>query len=135
MRLYPDVRVASLRFHQVRHTYAEAVKGARVQDGFAWTSFDAAASASLLGIISTGWQGHEVFNITAPESSWEGGPNGDSKSDTVLDKKVGTLELMEVNMKGRYGKVREEWWDGWPRRSIWDATKAERLMGWNHDQS
>jgi hypothetical protein len=29
-------------------------------EGFAWTSYDAAASACLLGLTSEGWEGAEV---------------------------------------------------------------------------
>ena len=119
----------------VKHTYADACVDSRWEDCFAWTSHDAAASSCLLSLTSTGWEGHEAFNIAAPEICWEGGLAPGERSDVPLEEKKGAVELIESMWKGR---VKEDgfnraWWDGKPRRSTWDSTKAERLLGWDHD--
>ena len=99
-----------------------------VRDIFAWTSLDACASAALLALTSDGWSGHEAFNITAPEICYQG---------EAGDKKQGpsTVAVLEKHWGGRYGKIREGWFEEYPRRSTWDCSKAEEILGWNHDKA
>jgi len=134
-RFTPGLRIASLRFHLCELSYTTAVPLTLVRDVFCWTSFDACASACELGLTSEGWEGHEVFNIVAPEICWEGGVKTEEQSKVVKEEKVGSLELIEEHWRGRYNGLREGWWDGRPRRSFWDSTKAERVLGWRHDES
>lgn len=104
------------------------------RDMFSWTSFDACASACLLALTSEGWDGHEVFNIAAKDIIHHGTLDDHTAID--MDRTpVGTLEILEKHWSGRYGKLDEEWWKNDKRRAIWDSTKAERILGWNHDRS
>ena len=121
----------------VKDDYASAVQHVNWQDGFAWTSFDAAASACLRALISDGWEGHEVFIIAAPEICWEGGLTPDSKSTVELPEKKSTVELMNSMWRGRVasGGLDMRWWDENPRRSTFVSSKAEKMLGWDHDKS
>ena len=123
----------------VKHNYTDAVKHVRWQDGFAWTSYDASSSACLKSLTSGGWTGHEVFNITAPEICWEGGLTPDSKSTEPSAEKKGTLELMRSFWADRFDEnaVRNTWFQGdaGVRRSTWDSTKAEEVLGWDHNSA
>jgi len=118
-------------------TYADACRENKWTDAFAWTSSDAASSACLLGVTQGDFKGHEVFNIVAPEVCWEGGLTPELQSRIELEEKEGALKLLESMWGGRVeeGNLNREWWSGNPRRSTWDSTKAERLLGWDHDAS
>ncbi|ORY28309.1 hypothetical protein BCR39DRAFT_594225 [Naematelia encephala] len=132
-RYTPGLRIASLRFHMCCPDYSTATTGSRWQDLWAWTSFDACASACLLALTSEGWEGHEAFNIVAPEICWEGGVSPESKEFGKLE--TTAVQLVEYSWKGKYDALDEEWWKDRPRRSLWDSSKAERLLGWDHDNS
>jgi nucleoside-diphosphate-sugar epimerase len=118
-RRYEHMTIASLRFHAVvpeRATLVQATaysrgKGA-VKSLWAYTSFDSAARASLLSLTAD-FNGHEVFYITAP--------------DTISD--IPSLELKQkfypdVPIQG----------DLSDHKSFFSSNKAERLLGWRHDQ-
>jgi nucleoside-diphosphate-sugar epimerase len=118
-RRYENLTIASLRFHAVvpeRATLVQATaysqgKGA-VKNLWAYTSFDSAARASLLSLTAD-FKGHEVFYITAP--------------DTMSD--IPSLELKQkfypdVSIRG----------DLSGHKSFFSSSKAERLLGWQHDQ-
>lgn len=133
-RFNRSLRIASLRFHWCCSNYEYTIGRTGWREMWAWTSFDAAASACLLGLTSEGWSGHEAFNIVAPEIAWEYGvrpedKGGERRSD------VSTIELLEYSWKGKYDGLRREYWEGRPRRSIWDSSKAERMLGWDHDKA
>ena len=132
-RYYPGLRIASLRFHMVTPDYATAVRNVRPEDGFAWTSLDASASACLRGITSEGWDGAEAFNVAAPEICWEGGLTPDSKSMVPLDEKRGTVELVQSMWGEKISGWDEAFWKDRPRRTTFSSEKAERLLGWDHD--
>jgi len=40
---------------------------------------------------------------------------------------------LEKHWKGRVKKIDEGWWEGNPRRSFFDTSKAESMLGWRHD--
>ncbi len=134
-RFYPGLRIASFRFHMCKEDYADAVPACQPADLYAWVSFGGCARACEQGLTSEGWEGHEVFNIVAPEICWEGGIHVEEKSEIVLSEKVGSLALLEEKWKGKYTGLREGWWEGNPRRSFWDCAKAERMLGWQHDEA
>jgi hypothetical protein len=106
---------------------------------YSWVALSSSARACLLGLTSEGWSGAEAFNIVAPEICWEGGfLHDDVRKEGDPERvggKVGTLELLERNWEGRYDEKRLDrgWWEGRPRRAIWDCAKAERMLGWRHD--
>lgn len=115
-RIHPDLRIASLRFHAVKpEPYL-----APTHELYAWVSADASAEACLLGITSEGWSGAEAFNIVS--------------DDNHLPDDQATLDVFRREWAGRFDEegLREEWWAGRPKRSLWDSTKAERLLGWKH---
>jgi UDP-glucose 4-epimerase len=115
-RRYEDMRIASLRFHLVVHERADAERmygyfEAKVAKHlWAYTLADAAGRACLQSLEAP-FIGHEVFYIVAP--------------DTVMDRP--TLELArhfhgQVPIRGDLGG----------RRSFFDSSKAERMLGWRH---
>jgi UDP-glucose 4-epimerase len=118
-RRYEDMVIASLRFHWVVPERATAAK-ARIYHGieagaknlWAYTRYAAAARACLLSLTAD-FAGHQVFYIAAP--------------DTAVD--VPSLELRQrffphVPVRG----------DLSGHRSFFDSSKAERLLGWKHDE-
>ncbi len=118
-RRYEDMAIASLRFHWVvpeRATAVEAHRYSRTEAAakslWAYTRSEAAARACLLSLTAN-FGGHEVFYIVAPE--------------TIAD--TPSLELKQrffpdVPVRGDLSS----------HRSFFDCRKAERLLGWRHDQ-
>lgn len=117
-RRYETMTIASMRFHWVLPQRALAVEySAHIGDGaikhlWAYTLSSAAARACLLSLTAD-FHGHEVFYIAAP--------------DTMMD--TPSLELKQqhfpdVAVRG----------DLSGNRSFFDSTKAERLLGWKHDE-
>ncbi len=118
-RRYEEMTISSLRFHAVvpeRATLVQATAysqgSAAVKSLWAYTRLDSAARACLLSLTAT-FKGHEVFYITAP--------------DTIAD--TPSLELKQkffpdVPLRGDLNDY----------QSFFNSSKAERLLGWKHDQ-
>ena len=118
-RRYDDMVIASMRFHWVvpDRDFAIQAKGysqtkAAAKNLWAYTMHSAAARACLLSLTAD-FNGHEVFYIAAP--------------DTITD--IPSLELKEkffsdVPVRG----------DLSGNKSFFDSGKAERLLGWKHNQ-
>jgi len=118
-RRYKEMTIASMRFHWVIPERAIAVQAsgysqtkAAIKNLWAYTLHSAAARACLLALTAD-FKGHEVFNITAP--------------DTISD--IPSLELKQkyfpdVPVRG----------DLSGNKSFFNSSKAERLLGWKHDQ-
>jgi len=118
-RRYENMVISSMRFHWVVPERATAVAArgysqteAVAKNLWAYTRFDAAARACLLSLTAD-FSGHEAFYIAAP--------------DTVTD--IPSLELKEkyfpdVPVRG----------DLSGNKSFFNSSKAERLLGWKHDQ-
>jgi UDP-glucose 4-epimerase len=117
-RRYEAMTIASLRFHAVVPTRATIVQYAqRLGDMVAkqlwgYTSLDATARACLR-TLTADFRGHEAFYIVAP----------DTMSETP------SLELKQqffpnVPVRG----------DLSGNRGFFDCAKAERLLGWKHDE-
>jgi len=119
----------------VKEDYASSVPASRWEDLYCWVSYSASALACELGLTSEGWEGHTVFNVVAPDICYEGGVQPEEQSRVEIEKKKGSLELLEGPWKGRYDEkgLNRDWWEGRPRRAFWDSTKAEKLLGWRHD--
>ena len=158
VRLRPEVRIASLRFHMCRSSYETACPDAEAKDLWGWVSYAAAAKACMLGLTSTGWSGHEVFNIVAPNICWEGfrrhpeqkrslcegatdGMGSSLKRTLPLDREADdgakadptSLELLAEQWPGT--RIKPGWWDEMHAyRGFWDTSKAERLLGWVHEE-
>lgn len=120
VRRYEQMRIASLRFHWVvpslelpRSVHKQRAENPQPKHLWAWTHQAAAARACLLGVTAD-FSGHEVFFIIAP--------------NTVADEAT-SLELAQrfypqVPVRG----------DLSGHRSFFDSSKAERLLGWKHDE-
>jgi len=118
-RRYENMVISSMRFHWVVPERATAVQAkshsqtrAAAKNLWAYTRFEAAARACLLSLTAD-FNGHEVFYIAAP--------------DTVTD--IPSLELKQkffpdVPVRGDLSGC----------KSFFDCSKAERLLGWKHDQ-
>ncbi|KAI0067247.1 NAD(P)-binding protein [Artomyces pyxidatus] len=121
VRRFPGLRIASLRFHwclPARDRAAELTEGAGKNNLWAWVQEDAVARAILLAISGDGpWDGHERFYIVAPDIA-----PLDSDSGALREKYypgVAVRDGYEVN----------------GRRGFFDCGKAERLLGWVHNEA
>jgi nucleoside-diphosphate-sugar epimerase len=117
-RRYEAITIASLRFHWVVSDRSAAAQrqdelgGLLAKQLWGYTRLDAAARACLLAITAD-FTGHEVFYIVAP--------------NTMVD--VPSLELKQrffpdVPVRG----------DLSGNRSFFNCQKAERVLGWQHDE-
>jgi UDP-glucose 4-epimerase len=116
-RRYKDIRIASIRFHHVVHEKQEAVRhvaGPPIQTAkhlWAYTLIGPAARACLMS-LDADFTGHEAFYIVAP--------------DTTNDRPSLDLHaefFPNVPIKG----------DLSGRNSFFNCAKAERMLGWRHD--
>ncbi len=117
-RRYEWMTITSLRFHWVVPARSRAAGNGndghnphQAKNLWGYTTFDAAARACLQSLTAN-FAGHEAFYIVAP--------------DTV----AGTPSL----------ELRDEYYPDVPvrgdlsgNRSFFDSSKAERLLGWKHD--
>lgn len=85
-----------------------------------------------------------MFYTVASEICWEGGKavesrfnKGDRERRLEEMKEEGGYERLEtLELVKRYypdAKVDEGWWRENTRRGCFDCTKAERLLGWVHE--
>lgn len=146
-RLFPSLRIASLRFHHVcEEKYA--IERSNHRDFWSWTETEAAARACFLGITAEekGFErGHEAFFITCnhlnvgeamKELIWD---RGKKEGETQIYEKlkgktfdkIGTKDLVEAAYAGV--KIKDGWLDEDDRRGLFDNSKAARLLGWRHD--
>jgi nucleoside-diphosphate-sugar epimerase len=119
-RRYEQMQIASLRFHWVvpsielpRSVQRQGASAPQPKHLWAWTHMAAAARACLLGVTAT-YSGHEVFFIIAPN---------------IVPEDITSLELAarhypDVPVRG----------DMSGNRSFFDSSKAERILGWRHDE-
>jgi nucleoside-diphosphate-sugar epimerase len=116
-RRYEQMVISSMRFHWVVPERVTAVRGyskveAPAKNLWAYTLHKSAARACLLSLTAD-FKGHEVFYIAAPNTA----------TDTP------SLELKQkyfpdVPVRG----------DLSGHKSFFSSGKAERLLGWKHDQ-
>jgi nucleoside-diphosphate-sugar epimerase len=118
-RRYEQMTISSMRFHWVIPERATAVEAtgyrqtnAIVKNLWAYTLANSAARACLLSLTAD-FKGHEVFYITAP--------------DTIDD--TPSLELKQKYFPDV--PVRGDLSD---HKSFFNSNKAQRLLGWKHDQ-
>ncbi len=118
-RRYENMVIASMRFHWVvreRPVATQSVGYSQSDAGtknlWGYTRFDSAARACLLSLTAD-FKGHEVFFIVGPE--------------TVLD--IPSLELKE-----KYFPNVEVRGDLSGNKSFFNCSKAERLLGWKHNE-
>ncbi|WVR05385.1 hypothetical protein IAU60_002399 [Kwoniella sp. DSM 27419] len=137
-RLYPDVRITSLRFHHIVPDISLGLKNSGHMELWAWVDITASARACLLGLTADqGWStGHEAMYIVAPDIVWEGGLTAESKlyeRDENGGPQVPALDLLDHHYSDKVKRVDRSWWAENPRRGFYDCSKAERLLGWVHD--
>ncbi|OCF36634.1 hypothetical protein I316_01886 [Kwoniella heveanensis BCC8398] len=138
VRLFPGTRIASLRFHHILHTKSEAYTHAHSRELWAWSSIDACARSCLLSLTSEGWGqdhnggGHEAFFIVNEDLIWDGGLSPESRGSGEYTTSALELIKYELQDKNKVGDVDESWWEGNPRRGLWDCSKANILLGWKH---
>lgn len=119
VRRHPAMRIASLRLHWAipNREYAYRLDPARrMSDLWGWIQKECAAKSFILAITDEGegWDGHEVFFVSAPDTT----------------QPCDTRELHELfwpNVPIKEGKRLEG------RMSFFDSSKAEKLLGWKHD--
>jgi nucleoside-diphosphate-sugar epimerase len=115
-RRYPDMAIASLRFHWLIATYERAVElSAIIADSarkhlWAYTLLSEAARACLLALTAD-FVGHEVFYITAPITASK------EPSQALAEKHYPAVPLRRP-------------FEG--TASFFDCSKAERILGWVH---
>lgn len=124
-RLYPGTRVASIRMHFTRASVNETTSSVKHTGLWSWSSVDAVVRACILGLTSEGWTGAEAFHIAAEEIFFP-----KELSDGMI---LPALELAEKYWPSRIKRIDKSWWDGNPRRSFFDTSKAQTMLGWKHD--
>lgn len=130
-RWAPGTRVASLRFHMVRDSYDDAWPDSTSRDIFSWVSYESCARACLLALEKGEWTGHEVFNIVAPETCWEGTAERQRVKGEPAGERAGTVELLKHYWPK--GELDMRYFEARPRAAAWTSEKAERMLGWRHD--
>ncbi|HEV7344598.1 MAG TPA: NAD(P)-dependent oxidoreductase [Devosia sp.] len=115
VRRYPDMVIASMRFHFVCDAKSVAKNyydphPEKLKHLWAYTLRDAAADACLLSLEAP-FAGHEPFYIVAP--------------DTISD-----TPSRELAAQYAPGVPLAPDWNN--HRSFFDSSKAERLLGWKH---
>jgi nucleoside-diphosphate-sugar epimerase len=124
-RMYPALRIASIRMHFTRASINETTSSVKHTGLWSWSSVEAVVRACILGLTSEGWSGSEAFHIASEEIFFP-----PELSDGV---KVPALDLVERYWPGRITQIDRVWWEGRPRRSFFDTSKAQRMLGWRHD--
>lgn len=115
-RRHEDIRIASMRFHWVVPERALAAQSFTVESEkpghhlWAYTRFDAAARACLLSLTAD-YRGHEVFYITAHDTTVD-----------VPSRELAAKHFPGVEIRGDFAG----------RASFFSSAKAERLLGWTH---
>lgn len=124
-RFYPSTRIASIRMHFTRQSINDTTSTVKHTGLWSWSSVDAVVRACVLGLTSEGWTGAEAFHIAAQEIYYP--------AHLSNDVEITALELLEQYWPGRVKRIDKAWWECNPRRSFFDTSKAERLLGWKHD--
>jgi UDP-glucose 4-epimerase len=116
-RRYEAMSIASLRFHGIVPDRAAAARFGNSADERAakhlwgYTRLDAAAWACLLSLTAS-FRGHEVFYIVAPDTS---------------------VETPSLDLARRFFPAVPIRGDLPDNRGFFNSSKAERLLGWRHD--
>ncbi len=116
-RRYEDMVIASMRFHWVTtddEVFSRSDEQA-VEEGitvlWSYTNITSAANACLLSLTAD-FSGHEVFFITAPEVVCN-----------VPSRELAARYYPDAEIRGPFAG----------KQSFYDCSKAERILGWRHD--
>ncbi len=116
-RRHETMSICSLRFHGVvpsRATMTQHLNMERaVKHLWGYTRLDATARACLLA-LTVQWTGHEVFYIVAPDTATD-----------LPSRELAEQYFPDVPIRGDLS-------DG---SGFFDCSKAERLLGWRHNDS
>ena len=123
-RLYPETRIASIRMHFTRASINETTSSVKHTGLWSWSSVDSVVRACILGLTSEGWSGAEAFHIAAEEIFFPKELSGGVE--------VPALDLLEKHWSGKVKYIDESWWRDKPRRSFFDTSKAQSMLGWTH---
>jgi UDP-glucose 4-epimerase len=116
-RRYDDLSIASIRFHWVLDDKALAAQAfnrpgiEHAKHLWAYTLREPAARACLLAVEGR-FKGHEVFYITAPDTT-----------NPTPSRELAALYYPDVPIRGEFAG----------NTSFFDCSKAQRLLGWRHD--
>lgn len=118
---FPGLNIACLRIHEVAPLKAVQEKHhkdwdvAAVRQLWGWVNPQAVARACLLGVEnSENVRGSEVFNIIAPTT---------------------TQDIPSEQLAGKYFPKAEIRTDMSSNVGFWTIDKAERILGWTHDET
>lgn len=111
--------------HFTRSSVSETTSAVKNTSLWSWSSVDAVVRACVLGLTSEGWSGAEAFHIAADEIYYP------KELSNGVD--IPALDLLDQFWSGRVKHVNREWWEGNPRRSFFDTSKAKKMLGWSHD--
>lgn len=117
-RLYPDMRIASLRFHGIRSGLPPREVAppdrlaAEAKHLWGWVDLDASVRACLLGLRGD-FTGHEVFFIVAPTTT-----------SAVASGELHRRFHPDVPLRRSLEQ----------HEAFYDCGKATRLLGWVHDE-
>ncbi|MGA1597854.1 MAG: NAD-dependent epimerase/dehydratase family protein [bacterium] len=109
-----NVSISSMRFHWIQtRSYVEpyTTNGISYKHLWAYTDPIAAAKACLASLLVE-WTGHEAFFIVAPETA------SPTDSEELIRKHYPKVQVNRP-MPGKHG--------------FYDCSKAERLLGWVHE--
>lgn len=117
---FPGTKIACLRIHEVapkkdvQRKHEQNWEAAAVGQLWAWVSPAAVARACLLSVEkSDAYEGCEVFNIVAPETTQE-------TPSVELARRYYPEAELRSGMEGNKG--------------FWTIDKAERILGWKHEE-
>jgi nucleoside-diphosphate-sugar epimerase len=111
--------------HFTRSSINETTSSVKHTGLWSWSSVDAVVRACILGLTSEGWGGAEAFHIASDKIFYPAALSNDVE--------VSALELLDRHWSGRVKSIDKGWWAKDPRRSFFDTTKAEQILGWKHD--
>ncbi|KAK6856709.1 hypothetical protein PG995_006896 [Apiospora arundinis] len=118
---FPGMKVACLRIHEVasrqavREEHAADWAAAGVKQLWGWVSPVATARACLLAVTEAdAYEGCQVFNIIAPDTTQSGTPSADLAKKYYPDAEI--RADMSTN------------------RGFWTTDKAEKILGWVHHE-
>lgn len=113
-------------------------------DLWGYGMLDECARAFLLGITSEGWSGHEVFCELSSFLNTRPLSRSDpmfclSGKDAIGPDIATDFSLSSDQLRAKYWPdvpvTVKGWFEVDPYRGFYDCSKAERLLGWRHQQS
>jgi hypothetical protein len=76
-------------------------------------------------LTSEGWTGAEAFHIASDKIFYPAALSGGVE--------VPALELLGRYWSKKVKVINRDWWTEDPRRSFFDTSKAQTMLGWKHD--